>query len=100
MSVLTLFVAVPFVMIVVFFSVQPSSLHFANKGGYLFTYTSTTARDKEKSMTYFQVDNCGGCVFLMVETIICLLLSSIRSDPFCAVEFRSVFFLINGHARR
>ena len=77
-----------------------SSLHFANKGRYLFTYTSTTARDKEKSMTYFQVDNCGGCVFRMVETIICLLLSSIRSDPFCAFEFRSVFFLINGHARR
>ena len=100
MSFFISFVAVPLVMIVVFYTVQPSSLHFGDKGRYLFTYTSTTARDKDKSMTYFQVDNCGGCVFLIVDTIICLLLSSIRSDPFCAVQFRSVFFLINGHARR
>ena len=57
-------------------------------------YTSTTERDKEKPMTYFQVDNCGGCVFLIVETIICLLLSSIRSDQFCAVQFCSLLFVI------
>ena len=91
------FIAVPFVMIVVFYTAIVITFRRQGKRSlYIYKYT---ARDKEKSMTYFQVDNCGGCVFLIVETIICLLLSSIRSDQFCAVQFCSLFFLIGKKTR-